>query len=234
MKKERIYGVPASLNPEIDSLGRFHIPIQEKINSKLEECVQSIVTSSFEAKKFLENPKSYLNSKGITNSNLNVNEFIFKKVTLIADEAVSSAVHERNAKNFVDIMVDKGLIPQSFVKSQTESTKPKAAWAIVAVSPAVVYTTLAAYGTVAAWVAAYAWVGVGGPKFQNTGWLSMKLDESMSQPLSMSLLLGDEDFAKEVDKEIMYRVEKEIKEFISKYKKLSPINSFKSIESCIQ
>ncbi|PGC44455.1 hypothetical protein COM24_33040 [Bacillus toyonensis] len=236
MEKERIYGLPASLNPNVYSIEGFHIPIQRKNNSKLEECVKNIMTSSSEAKKFLENPKVYLNSKGITNSNLNVSEFLFKKVSVIADEAVSIAVQERNAKKFVDIMIDKGLIPQSFVNSQKESPEPRVAWAVVAVTPAVVYTTLGVVGTAVAVVAAAVYIGVKvkSANFQNTGWLSMKLDESMSQPLSMSLLLGDENFAKKVDKEIMYRVEKEVGKLVNKYKNFSPIKNLKSIESCTQ
>lgn len=69
----------------------------------------------------------------------------------------------------------------------------------------------------------YIGVKTDGPKFQLSEWKSTMINESVASALSIAYTLGGNEFAQEVDNEIINLVEDEAREYLNQLKISNPI-----------
>ncbi|MCD8873734.1 hypothetical protein K2V74_05240 [Mammaliicoccus sciuri] len=193
---------------------------------RIQKLVEGILTSNAEAKSFLKNPNKYLKENSSFDFDIDISNILYNKLKLLNDDNLTRIVEDKDAKQFIKYMTRLKYLPQNYInKISDEYPEPRVAWAIVVVTPALVYTTLGVVATVGAAVAAVTYIGVktGGPKFQLSEWKSTMINESVASALSIAYMLGGNEFAQEVDNEIINLVEDEAREYLNQLKISNPI-----------
>jgi hypothetical protein len=219
MVKDRLYGIPTSLREESINKEHFNIPFEKKENNYT-NCVECLITSGVNAKKFLRNPDEYLNKFGITGLKIDLTSPIYSNLFITVNEEIINSIKNRDSRKFVDELTNMNFLPKNFILNANQKPEPRVAWVPVVVTPAVVYVHFGVLAYVGAIVAGVTYIGVktSGPKYLKSEWKSIHLNEKVARTLALAKLLVDDHFAKEVDTIMYGNFEEEMKQLINNYK----------------
>ncbi|MGQ3481293.1 hypothetical protein [Paenibacillus sp. TY11] len=208
-EKTRLYQKPLSgLNVTVAQQGNMDF----KLNftdlqqpTKLEECIESIMSSQQSLMKFFKNPKAYFKKISIGYIDIDRDRNDIRKLLISAEPEIGESILNRNAVKFVEVLKKNRMLSDKFIIKADADAEPQALAAAVAVTPAIVYTSLGVIAQVGLAVTAAAAIGLAivtsvkvygaaSQKFQ-----SLNFSKETPSVLAMAELLADSEFAAKVD-----------------------------------
>ncbi len=221
-KKTRLYQKPLSVLSITDSQQTnegFKLSFEDlQQPTKLEECIESIMSSQQALMEFFKNPKAYFGKFNVGYIDIDRDRNDIRKLLISAEPEIGESILNRNAVKFVEILRKNKMLPDKFIIKAEADAEPQAVVAAVAVTPAVVYTSLGVVAQVGVAVTAAAVVGlalwtavkvagVASEKFQ-----SLNFSKETPSVLAMAELLADYEFAAKVDEVLINKFNDELNE----------------------
>lgn len=235
-KKTRLYQKPLSVLSITDAQQTnegFRLSFEDlQQPTKLEECIESIMSSQQALMKFFKNPKAYFEKFSVGYIDIDRDRNDIRKLLISAEPEIGESILNRNAVKFVEILKKNKMLPDKFIIKAEADAKPQALAAAVAVTPAVVYTSLGLVAHAGVFVTAAAAIGLvvvtsvkvygaASEKFQ-----SLNFSKETPSVLAMAELLADYEFAAKVDEVLINKFNDELNELfprLSQKLSLDPI-----------